>query len=194
MAGFFAYETMKRFIAVILCALLIFSTGCGDIRSGEASEAVPHDVVVQVCRELDGHGVVMSDLGVDDAYIRAGEIFGSLDGLVGWALFVPYDQSLRGVTMQDELPVDFQVVCLPDTGLSDSDLSTFAQVVVDKSGCCEFGVLLTADGSYGDRYAAKLGQRISDGGCVVRQGRFVVYSTHDDREVNEVVRRLYCVD
>ena len=165
----------RALLYAALALVLLFSTGCGD----SVSPAVPFDVVYRVCGELGAasDGVIISDLGVAAAYERASAIIGAdvFDSLDGWAVFLPYDGAFRG-------------------DISTPDLSTFAHESVDNCACCEFGVILLGDGD-GDLICRRLSMRVSDGsGCVVRQGRFVVYSVRGGKEVDAAVRLLECVD
>jgi len=67
--------------------ILAFSAGCEESR---AAEARPCDIAASVAEELGMRGVLLSDIGIREAYVRASELVGELDGLNGWAVFLPY--------------------------------------------------------------------------------------------------------
>ena len=166
MAGFTAYAAMRRkvYLAAAVSVFLL-STACGDTSVGEA---LPHDVVVQVCEDIGVRGVLLSELGVSEAYSRADEILGTTDGLDSWALFLGYPH----------------------------DICTFTQCGVENCLCREFGVIRLSDLSTDsvDYYLSRLSERIGDGGCVEVCGRFIAYSVGCDCPVNAAIERLYCAD
>ena len=170
---------MKRICFCLVCAAVCFSTGCGDSLP-RLCEAVPFDVVCQVCSEHDFKGVVISDLGASEAVMKAAEMFGSLDGVDSFAVFIPYPGASEHGSS------------------SGRGFSTFAQSDVDKSACCEFGVLRLSDAGSADslRLFERVCARVGADGLAVRRGRFILYAAEDfgERIVSEAAGLLAAVD
>lgn len=157
-----------------MCAAVIiavmFSTGCEE---KSVYEARPCDIAEQVRKELGMSGVVLSDGGIREAYIRAGELLGgenALDEFDGWAIFLPYraasaanDNSSGKTTGKPRFSTSFR---------------TAVENEVESRNASEFGVILLSDGDGGDferQLETLVKARLGEDAEVRRCGDFVLY-------------------
>jgi len=172
----------------VLCAAVIiavmFSTGCEE---KSVYEARPCDIAEQVRKELGMSGVVLSDGGIREAYIRAGELLGgenALDEFDGWAIFLPYRGAHGDLSGKTTGKPRFS-----------TSFRTAVENEVESRDASEFGVILLSDGDGGDferQLETLIKARLGEDAEVRRCGDFVLYGYGG--VIDRAMRYLFTAD